>query len=68
MNELIKMALNKAGYKCLPTERNIIYCFFDYIESGVWPSLDLYNVKQKIKDEDITIDDMCRAIINVGRI
>jgi len=62
------MTLNKAGYNCLPTERNIINCFFDYINEGVWPNLSIDNVKQRIKDEDITIEDMCQAIINVGRI
>jgi len=68
MNKLIEMTLNKAGYNCLPTERNIINCFFDYINEGVWPNLSIDNVKQRIKDEDITIEDMCQAIINVGRI
>ena len=57
--ELIELALQNAGYDCAPTERNLINCFMDYVDTGAWGNLDEEEVN------DLTVIEMCNALIRL---
>lgn len=63
MNNLIQKALDKAGYDSEPTESNLIECFLDYVDSGVFADLTSEEAKEMITNEELTIKQMCNALI-----
>jgi hypothetical protein len=65
MTDLIHKALKRAGYDCEPTEENLIECFLDYVDAGIWHNLDYDEAKEDIEDGEITIKDMCNVLIKL---
>jgi hypothetical protein len=65
-NNIIK-ALDYAGYDCEPTEYNLIECFRDYVDSGIWSNLDLEEADDMIASNELTVKQMCNAIIRYCR-
>ena len=65
MRELIQKALNRCGYDGDPTEENLVNCFLDYVDSGVFGNLDLDQAKDLIEDGEITLKMMCSNLINL---
>jgi hypothetical protein len=66
MRELISRALNHAGYiDTEPTEENITNCFLDYVDAGIWHNLDFDEAREDIADGEITVKDMCHAILKL---
>jgi hypothetical protein len=59
MENLIKRALDKAGYDCDPTEKNLRECFTDYVNAGCWSNLEMEDI------EDLTIKQMCIGLIRL---
>lgn len=60
MEHLIKRALDNAGYQdCEINENNLVECFTDYVDSGVWRDIEMEDV------EDLTVDQMCKALIRL---
>ena len=57
--ELIKRALQNAGYDCTPNESNLIQCFMDYLDTGAWGNLDEEEVNE------LTVIEMCNALIRL---
>ncbi|ATF13671.1 hypothetical protein A616_17285 [Brevibacillus brevis X23] len=62
---LITKALNKAGYTCEPTTSNLIDCFKDYVDAGIWSDLELDDIDCMIANGELTINQMCRALIRL---
>lgn len=60
MIKLIKQALNAAGYTSDPTEANLIECYLDYADAY---GGDIDDIKEDIARGDITVNDMCKALI-----
>ena len=65
MQQKIQQALDKAGYDGEPTAQNLTECFLDYADAGVWSNLDYDDAKEEIADGEITVSDMCRAIMKL---
>jgi len=65
MQQKIQSALTKAGYDSEPTPENLTSCFLDYVDAGVWSNLQYDEAKEDIRDGEITIPDMCRAIMKL---
>ena len=65
MTDLIQQALTKAGYDSQPTERNLAQCFLDYVDSGIFSNLTTDEAEDMITDGEITINDMCRALMRL---
>ena len=65
MSNLIQKALSKAGYDSQPTESNLTECFLDYVDSGVFSNLTTDEAEDMITDGEITINDMCRALMRL---
>lgn len=64
MENFIRKALDRSGYTHLePTEENLIECFLDYVDNGVFGNLDYDEAKQEIEDGDITIKQICLNLI-----
>lgn len=63
MEELIKRALNAAGYVAAPTMDNLQECFADYAAAGVWRNLDPMDEEEIA---EISLEDMCRALIRLS--
>lgn len=63
----INKALTLAGYECEPTESNLIECFKDYVDAGIWSNLDLDEVDDMIADNELTVIHMCNALIRYCR-
>jgi len=62
MKEKIQRALDHAGYNSEPTPENLTSCFLDYVDAGVWRNMDYDEAKEDIREGEITVPDMCRAI------
>lgn len=60
MENLIKDALEVAGYEGAPTEQNLIECYLDYADAY---GGDIEDIREDIACGDITIKQMCRALI-----
>lgn len=58
MNELIRKALDAAGYDHQEaTEENLRDCFEDYVVAGVWHDVDREDI------DDLTIEEMANGLI-----
>ena len=58
--EMIRQALDHAGYEHVEaTPENLIECFRDYVDAGVWENLTLDDI------EDITLTEMCKALLKL---
>jgi len=59
---LIRRALDAAGYHHEQTTmENLVSCFSDYVDAGVWSNLTLEDI------EDLSMLDMARGLIDIGR-
>ena len=65
MTNLIQQALSKAGYDSQPTESNLVECFLDYVDSGIFSNLTSDEAEDMITDGEITVNDMCRALMRL---
>jgi len=65
MQQKIQRALTKAGYDSEPTPENLTSCFLDYVDAGVWGNLQYDEAQEDIQDGEITVQDMCRAIMKL---
>ena len=63
MSDLIQKALHKAGYDSNPTEANLIECFLDYVAGGIYSNLTSEEAVDMINDGEITVKQMCVALI-----
>lgn len=60
-NSKIRRALDRAGYTHVDdTEENLIQCFMDYVDSGIWQDLTMDDI------EGITLDEMCQALLKLN--
>ena len=48
-----------------PTAQNLASCFLDYVDAGVWGNLDYDEAEEEIAEGEITVPDMCRAIMKL---
>lgn len=58
---LITKALSLAGYNSDPTEANLIECYLDYADAY---GGDLDDIREDIQNGDITVKQMCNALIH----
>lgn len=59
-DSLIRRALDHSGYGHVhEIEENLIECFRDYVDSGIWFNLTLDDI------DGISTADMCRALLNI---
>lgn len=59
-DSIIRQALDRSGYGHVhESEEALIECFKDYVDSGIWQDLTLDDIN------DITIEEMCRALMNI---
>ena len=67
MNEyqLIQLALENAGYDCEANANNLIKCFRDYVDDGAWSNLDLNEVDDMLQNGELTVSEMCKALIRL---
>lgn len=65
MTDLIVRALANAGYDDDPTVENLVRCFLDYVDCGVFGNLDYEEAKEEIGEGSITVEDMCRNLIKL---
>jgi hypothetical protein len=66
MENLIRKALDHAGYNHEePTEGNITQCFLDYVDAGIWHNLDFDEAREDIAEGEISVKDMCHAILKL---
>lgn len=57
---MIRRALDAAGYSHeQPTRENLVNCFSDYVDAGVWADLTLEDI------EGLSVSDMCRALNHI---
>ena len=63
-NKIIK-ALDNAGYEGEPNEYNLIECFRDYVDAGIWSNLDLEEVDDMIAANELSVNQMCNALIRI---
>lgn len=57
---MIRRALDSAGYNDeQPTRENLVSCFSDYVDAGVWADLTLDDI------EGLSISDMCKALTRI---
>lgn len=62
---LIQQTLSHCGYDLTPTESNLTECFLDYVASGVFADLTHDEATDMIKEGELTIDEMCRALLKL---
>lgn len=67
MEELIARALEVAGYGVAPTIENLRECFLDYVDSGVWRDLGLEDAEEGVRSGEITVKQICKALIRYCR-
>jgi hypothetical protein len=66
MKDLIQKALDRSGYSYMePTEENLVHCFLDYVDHGVFGNLDVEEAEDLIKDGEITLKMMCYNLIKM---
>lgn len=64
MEELIRKTLNHCGYSdAEPTRNELIACFLDYCDSGVFRNLSYDEAKELIEDGEITLEEICRNLL-----
>jgi len=61
----IKMALENAGYNGPYNEQTLIECFKDFVDAGTWSDLSLEEVEQDIQSGELTVNQMCNALIRL---
>jgi hypothetical protein len=67
MTTIYQRVLTLAGYEGDPSEQNVIDCFLDYVDSGAFLDLDYDSARQDIENGDITIDQICHAMLRILR-
>lgn len=66
MKELVEKVLDRCGYSHLePTEENLIECFLDYCDHGVFGNLSYDEAKEEIESGDITLKIMCHNLLKM---
>lgn len=63
MKDLIQKVLDHCGYEGEPTERNLIECFLDYVDGGVFGNLTVEEAEEEINDGEITIKEICYNLL-----
>jgi hypothetical protein len=66
VKELIQKALDRSGYGHFePNEENLVNCFLDYVDHGVFGNLDYDEAKELIEEGEITLKMMCSNLIKM---
>lgn len=66
MKELVQKVLDRCGYSHLePTEDNLVECFLDYVDGGVFGNLTVDEAREDIDSGDISLKMICHNLLNV---
>lgn len=64
MEDLIRKVLDHCGYfDDEANEDNLTQCFLDFVDSGIFGNLDVYEAEEDIKNGDITLKQMCYNLL-----
>lgn len=63
MKDLIQKVLDHCGYEGEPTESNLIECFLDHVDGGVFGNLTVEEAEEEINDGEITIKQICYNLL-----